>query len=84
MRTTTPISADDDAQRAATHCNTHCNTLQHAATHRNTLQLTATHCDGEMTAAPYIYTVATADDNADFCAKLRQRCKNYQLGINYQ
>jgi len=29
-------------QHTATHCNTHCNTLQHTATHCNTLQHTAT------------------------------------------
>ena len=28
----------------ATHCKTHCNTLQHTATHCNTLQHTASHC----------------------------------------
>ena len=29
----------------ATHCSTHCNTLQRTATHCNTLQRTATHCN---------------------------------------
>jgi len=80
MQTTKQICADDDAQRTAIHTATHCNTLQHTATRCNTLQHAATHCNGEMTAAPCICTVATADDKADFCAKLRQRGEKTQGG----
>jgi len=32
-------------QLTATHCNTHCNSLQHTATHCNSRQHTATHCN---------------------------------------
>jgi len=44
------------AQHTATHCTTHCNTLQHTATHCNTLQHTATHCSTLQRTATHCYT----------------------------
>jgi len=42
------VTRIEDIEGVATHCNTHCNTLQHIASlvaHCNTLQHTATHCN---------------------------------------